>query len=313
MPAPPPPPAATGDLEITCQTCGARIVVEARLRTAECPYCASHSVVERPPSPDRPEPAFVLAFTVERERASARLGAWLKSRGLFAHSGLKQAVVGSTRGVYLPAYLYGARARADYRAQIGENYTETETYTTTDSKGKSVTRTRTVVKTEWRSLSGLRDSYVLDVVVTASRGVPNQELEAIEPFDLRALRRYSPALLSGWIAEEPSLLREQCVAQAHGEAEDGIGRELDGFMPGDSHRALEYRVAVEDETADLVLLPLWVFAVRYAEDKPPVRILLNGQTGSIGGRVPLSAIKITLAILFVLTLVAALVLVLSRS
>ena len=220
---------------------------------------------------------------------------------------------GSTRGVYLPAYLYGARARADYRAQIGENYTETETYTTTDSKGKSVTRTRTVVKTEWRSLSGLRDSYVLDVVVTASRGVPNQELEAIEPFDLRALRRYSPALLSGWIAEEPSLLREQCVAQAHGEAEDGIGRELDGFMPGDSHRALEYRVAVEDETADLVLLPLWVFAVRYAEDKPPVRILLNGQTGSIGGRVPLSAIKITLAILFVLTLVAALVLVLSRS
>jgi len=73
-----------------------------------------------------------------------------------------------------------------------------------------VRRTRTVTKTEWRSLSGERAEYVTDRVVTASRGLPNRDLEAIEPFDLRALGRYEPALLSGWLAEEPSLSASAC-------------------------------------------------------------------------------------------------------
>ena len=63
--------------------------------------------------------------------------------------------------------------------------------------------------------------------------------------------------------------------------------------------------------ADLVLLPLWVFTLRYHPDREPVRLLINGQTGKASGKVPLSAPKITLAVLLVLGLVALLVLVFS--
>lgn len=296
---------------IRCETCSADLVLEENLRTAECPYCGSSSVVERPPSKDRPTPTFGLGFVLDHEKAVDIARGWLKSRSLFAHSGLKGALIEHTRGVYLPAWLYGARASAEWSASIGENYTVVETYTTTDSKGNTVTRTRTRVKTEWRSLSGDWDAYAIDFVVTASRGVDNASLETIEPFDLRALRRFRPELLAGWMAEEATLTREDCLELARGEANEDVGSRLGRFMPGDSHRNLRYQVQLEDEVADLVLLPLWVFTLRYHPDREPVRLLINGQTGKASGKVPLSAPKITLAVLLVLGLVALLVLVFS--
>ena len=294
------------DLAIDCRTCGAQVVVAADLRTAECPYCASPSVVERPPTADRPAPAFVLGFVVDHARARQIALRWLKTRGFFARSELKRAVPDRVRGVYVPAYLYGAVARSSFEAEIGEDYTTTETYTTTDSKGKSVTRTRTVTKTEWRHLSGRHETWLQDVVVTASKGITNPELEEVEPFDLRALRRYTPAALSGWIAEEPSRTHAACLALAHDESLDRIGRDLESFMPGDSHRDLRYSTSLEDEIADLVLLPVWIFAVRYDEEHPPVRILINGQTGEAWGQAPRSPLKITLAVLLGLGVIALL-------
>ena len=58
-----------------------------------------------------------------------------------------------------------------------------------------------------------------------------------------------------------------------------------------------------------MLLPVWSFAVRYAEDRAPVQILVNGQTGRVGGKVPISAIKVTIAVLFGLAVVGGIALV----
>jgi hypothetical protein len=207
----------------------------------------------------------------------------------------------------LPAYLYGAVASTEYSASIGENYTETETYTTTDSNGKTVTRTRTVTKTEWRSLSGNHSCYVVDVIVSASRGVTNAALEAVEPFDLRALRRYADSFISGWLAEEPSRSKDDCFQLAHDETVSKIGERLTRFMPGDTHRNLQHRTQLSHEVIDLVLLPIWTYAVRYAEDRPPIQILVNGQTGRVGGKIPVSTTKVTVAVIGVLFLIGIVV------
>jgi hypothetical protein len=291
-------------VHIECETCGASLNVAAEQRTATCPYCASPSVIERPASADRPPPAFTLAFTVSRDAARGALQHWLGTRGIFARSGIRTAAIDSMRGVYVPAYIYSALGRSEYHAEIGEDYTETETYTETDSEGKTVTRTRTVTRTEYRDLSGHHAAYIVDVLVTASRGLTNAELEALEPFDLRTLRRYTPALLSGWIAEDPTMLAADSMELARSEAMEKIGRELTAFMPGDSHRNLQYRTTLERETADLVHVPVWVLAVRHDPKEPPLRVLVNGQTTAVIGRAPLSWVKILLAVLVVLAVIA---------
>ncbi len=292
MPAPAAQSASAGS-SLECESCGAVLEVPAGLRTTQCPYCASPAVIETPRSPDVERPTFVLGFVVTQDDALARARKFIRS-SWFAPTAFAKADITLTRGVYVPAYLYTAAADVSYSASIGENYTVVETYTTTNSKGQTVTRTRTKTKTEWRSLTGRWQSYLDDIVVTASRGLANQELEAVEPFDLRALVRYTPKVLSGWIAEDPSIASSECHRVARAEAQDSIAARLAEHMPGNRHRQLEWTTQVAQEDLELVLLPVWVLAVRYDEEKPPVRIIINGQTAALAGSRPRSWLKIGL-------------------
>ncbi|MBN1207120.1 MAG: hypothetical protein JXB05_19700 [Myxococcaceae bacterium] len=279
------------------------------LRTASCPYCAAPSVVERPPSRDRPPPTFALGFVQTPRKAQELARQNLLRRSFWAPSSVRNASVEELRGIYVPAWLYSALAESEFSATIGENYTETETYTTTEN-GRTVTKTRQVTRTEWRPLEGRHAEYIPDVIVTASSGLPNEELEQVEPFDLRGLRRYDDALVAGWISEEPSLPQEQCLEQARAEVQGLLKQRLAAFMPGDSHRNLSYSTRFHQEALVVCLLPVWVLALRHDPKAPPLRFLVNGQTGKVYGRVPVSWVKVSLAVLLALLVVGALFLLL---
>jgi hypothetical protein len=302
-----PPPLQSPGIRLRCQNCGAELVVAEGLRTSRCPYCASPSVVERPPTLDRPAPIFVLGFSFGQKVAQAKVRAWLKRRGPFTISAVRTASLEEVKGVYVPAYLYSATAHSTWSAEIGETYTVSHTETYTDSDGKTQTRTVTRTETEWRHLDGEHATSLTDVLVTASRGLSNAALQEVEPFDLKLLRRYQPALLAGWIAEEPSLGREACLALAQNEAMGEVGRALGRFLPGDRQRALQHQTTLEGESLDLCLVPIWMLAARYHPEKPPVRIVVNGQTGEVSGHAPKSWVKISLAVLLALLLVAGIV------
>lgn len=286
-------------VEISCASCGAKVVVEPLERTARCPYCDSPSVVDRPATRDRPDPIFGIGFAVDRGQAEGLVRAFLGSKKL-APFGLVRAAAEKVEGVYVPAYLYSAVAVSSYAARIGEDYWVTETVR--DSRGRTSIRRRR--KTELFDLQGSHRTYLGDVLVTASRGVSNDELESVEPYGLEELQRYTPGLVAGWSAEEPSLTREECLALARRESSAKVGRLLRAFMPGDSVRGLDHRSEFELESADLAVLPLWVFAMRYAADKPPVRVLVNGQTGRAWGKVPTSWKKVGFIAAVVLGLLA---------
>jgi hypothetical protein len=288
-------------ITLQCQECGAELAL-GQYRTTVCPYCKCPTVVERPAAPDRPNPAFVLPFTVTREHATAAVRHW-QSRLRLVRRSLDRATIEEIKGVYVPAYLYSAICSARYQAEIGENYTVVETYTTTVN-GKTVTRTRTRTVTEWRSLSGEHAAYATDLIVTASRGLPNEELEHIEPFDLRTLRRYGAPLVSGWLVEEPSLTLAECTGLARGEAEQQEAARLAAFMPGDSHRGLTFHMTLRDESIDPILVPVWVLAIRPEPSRPAVRVVANGQSAEVWGPERLSPVKIILWVLAALALIA---------
>jgi hypothetical protein len=289
-----------------CGQCGASLGFTG-VRTETCPYCVSPNFVERPPTANQPRPGFVVAFTGDAAAARRRIDAWLGSRSWFADARIKRARIDALRGIYVPAYLYSAVAHTDYTASIGEHFTQTETRETTDAKGEKTIETRSVTRTEYRPLAGRHLGYVTDVVVSASAGLANAELHAIEPFDLRQLRRYTPALVTGWIAEEFSRDPDDCRRLSRGGAIDEVGLRLRRFMPGDGHSDLAWRTKVEWESLDPILVPIWVLAVRYRDDRAALRVVINGQTGAVAGRVPLTAWKVAVAIAAVVLVAAAVI------
>src|SRR3954469_3982070 len=288
----------------SCDTCGAGLAF-AGVRSETCPYCASPSVVERPPDAGRPRPELVVAFTGDAAAARRQLEHWLGSRSWFADARIRRARVEDLRAVYVPAYLYSAVAHTDYTASIGEQYTEIETRETTDAEGRKKSESRTVTRTEYRPLTGHHVGYVTDVLVSASAGLSDAELTAIEPYDYLHLRRYAPALIAGWIAEEFARDPDDCRRASREAAVDDVGLRLRRFMPGDGHSDLAWRTSVTWESLAPVLVPVWVLAVRYRDDRRPLRVVINGQTGAVAGKVPLAGWKVAMAIAVVTAIAVA--------
>ncbi len=283
-------------LGIQCDSCGARICFEAGQRTTRCPFCDTPFVAIRPAVRDRPQPVFALGFAIDRDSAVKAVRQWLRRQKLTPF-GMKAAAAEAIAGIYLPCHLYSAAATSQYQARIAEDYTRLAV----DQDGAGVRK-----GTEYRDFGGRHATYVSDILVTASRGVSNDELQAIEPFDLSKLCRYSPAVIAGWPSEEPSLSTDDCLRLGRVEGDAAVAALLHDFMPGDGVAALDHKTEFTEESLDHTLVPVWVVAICDHPKRPPVRILVNGQTGKVGGKIPYSYAKIGVVIVSGLVLLAGL-------
>lgn len=67
-------------------------------------------------------------------------------------------------------------------------------------------------------------------------------------------------------------------------------------MPGDSHQMRHLDTRLGSESLEVCLVPVWVLAARYHPEKPPLRVVVNGQSGEVYGKVPISWVKVTLTV-----------------
>ena len=112
---------------------------------------------------------------------------------------------------------------------------------------------------------------------------------------------------TGWAAEEATLSRDEGFQAGRSEAMQKVERKLNSFLPGDSSQLVDFSTVFSEENTDLVLLPIYVFAARYGAGER-LRILVNGQTGEVQGKVPTSAVKVAVAVLIGIVVVASIVL-----
>jgi hypothetical protein len=281
-------------------------------RSYVCPFCDSTYVAEFSPEvTDRQRPEFVIGFAVTREQAQEKFYAWLRDNSWFRPGDLAaQAIADKQRGVYLPFWSFSTLAQSTWSATIGEYWYRTETYTTTDSKGKRVTRTRQVQETEWWPLSGRHHHYHNGYLVSGSRGLPQPEAQRIMPFNLPALNRYDPYFLAGWLCEEYSVSREDALQLSLQEFRRRGQQSIAAFLPGDTHRGLAVDTQFSQINSDLCLLPVYILSYRYQNEL--YRFLVNGQTGKVDGDKPLSWKRILVLVggIAILIAIVALVIVL---
>jgi hypothetical protein len=209
-----------------------------------------------------------------------------------------RALTDTVHGLYIPYWTFDAQVHADWTADSGYYYYESESYT--DSQGKR--QTRQVRKTRWVPSSGSLDHFFDDELVPASKGVQTELLRKIEPFPTTTdLKHYDPGFLSGWVVEQYQI-DLVAAAQHSREIMDGKLRQLCASeVPGDTHRNLEVFPNYSAQTFKHILVPIWVLAYTYGSQR--YQVVVNGYTGSIAGTHPLSWVKITLAILAALIVI----------
>jgi len=283
---------------VKCQSCQAISVFDPERVGQRCDFCGSSALVPYEEVKDTFRPESLLPMKISETQVRDSISRWYGSRW-FAPNKLKRAALTDTvKGLYIPYWTFDAQVHADWTAESGYHYYETETYT--DSEGKI--QTRQVQKTRWEPSSGSLDHFFDDEPVPASRGVQPEMLRGIEPFPTRELVPYQPGFLSGWVVERYQIDLVSAARTAHDEMDAEMRRRCADEVPGDTHRNLEVDTDYSGQTFKHVLFPIWLLTYDYGTRH--FQVVINGSTGAIKGNYPKSWIKITLAVAVVLAAIA---------
>jgi DNA-directed RNA polymerase subunit RPC12/RpoP len=282
---------------VKCQSCQAISVLDASVVGQRCSFCGSAQLVpyEQIKAPISPES--LLPFKISESQVRDSIRQWYGSHWLAPSKLKNSAHTDTVRGVYLPYWTFDAQARADWTAESGYYYYETETYT--DANGRS--QTRQVQKTRWQPSSGSLDHFFDDELVPASRGVNGELLRKIEPFPTKELVPYDPSFLAGWVIEQYQIDLIAAAQNARKQMEQELEGMCDAEVPGDTHRFLNVDADFSGQTFKHVLFPVWLLTFRYGAEN--FQVLVNGYTGTISGKYPLSWVKIFFLILGILILI----------
>lgn len=279
---------------VKCGDCGASTTLKPNVTSDQCPFCGNSLVLSSATSSSLIKPKYLLPFKVDNKAAIEGFRKWVK--GLwFAPNDLMRYANNPDRlnGMYLPYWTYDSFAASSYTGMRGINYTTTESYSTIEN-GKSVSRTRTVTKIMWTPCSGSVTNNFDDVLVVASKSLPEKYANALEPWDLNNLMGYDDKFLSGFKTEAYQVDLKTGFENAKGRMSEEIRKTICRDIGGDHQQVLTVNSHYDNITFKHILLPLWISAYKY--NSKVYRFMINARTGEVQGERPWSWIKITLLV-----------------
>jgi ribosomal protein S27E len=284
-------------LQVQCTGCGSVVAFEPPQVAGACPFCGANIVAQPKAADPLVAPDGLLPFKVPKDQAQTQVRAWLQSRW-FAPSALKRvARQEGIAGLYLPFWAYDADTVSNYTGQRGENYTETETYT--DSDGH--TDTREVQRTRWWPTAGQVSRSFQDVLIAASRSVPEKKLNGLAPWDLESVSPYEPAYLAGFKAQHYQVELPDGFEEAKSVMAKVIDRDVRQDIGGDEQIVDSVQTAYSNTGFRHLLLPVWIGAYRFRNK--PYQVVVNARTGEVQGERPYSSWKIAFLVVGIICLI----------
>ncbi len=295
-------------LLVKCGNCGASTTLPEGVTSDKCPFCASPLVIDKSAGTRVLKPHYVLPFAVRSDQAGGNFRNWLK--GLWFAPGdlvkqVNESGAASLKGLYLPYWAYDADTLTHYSGQRGEYYYVTETY---EENGQR--RTRQVKHTRWYPASGSVDLDFQNVLVSASPSLPQKTATILEPWRMDQLEPFDERFLSGFRSETWQTDAATGYGIAKTKMEPRIRNLICRDIGGDEQIIDRMNVEYRDPALKYILLPVWISSYRYGGKV--YQFVVNACTGEVTGERPWSWVKITLAILAGIALLAVLVILIQQ-
>ena len=287
---------AGAEKEIVCQNCGGHTTFGGTLTATRCPYCATP--IQRDDvhdAPDRLPVDAVLPFQVAEPAAKDVVEKWIKSRWFAPTEFKKYSEAGSFASVYIAYFTFDATADTNYTGERGT------TYTVTVGSGDNQ---RTETRIRWTHASGRVHNSFDDLPVMANIGLDEKKVAALEPWPTQQARPYSAEYVAGHLSRTYDRTAEQCFEPAKQQMEAEIDRTVRRDIGGNQQRVHSKDSRWYDMRFKYLLLPVWLLTVVY--EGKPFQVCINGVSGEVQGRRPISKVKVTLAVLVALIVVVGL-------
>lgn len=257
----------------TCPSCGAELICEHTTAATSCPYCGNPSIV--PGQLDGSlKPDLVIPFKLDKEAATAALKQHYKKRPFLPGTFSSGNQIKKIQGVYVPFWLFNARAYADCCFDASNSISTREgDYIVTRTSHFEVFR------------SGVVDFE--NIPTDASKKMPNDLMDSLEPFDYSGLKPFSPAYLPGYLANKYDVPMEDCTARADARCEktaiDTMREDVSGYQ---IVTARSENVNIRRGRVSYALLPVWIIKTKW--QNRDYLFAMNGQTGKFVGNLPVS-------------------------
>lgn len=266
-----------GSSEEVCANCGAPLEIGEFTSASKCEHCGNYIIFDKRVQ-GMYEPNLILPFRISKEKAKEILKKEFKKKAFTPASFLSEATLNEMEGTYVPFWLY------DYLA----NYSF-------DGEGTKVRTWRSGNKeyTETSYYHVVRDMDIdFDKIpVDASLEMPDGIMDLMEPYDYSVLERFQEKYLSGFLSEvfnEPSgKLEPRAREKAKRDAEALLNETLGQYSTMRTHHK---NLDLNKNGLYYALFPVWVYTYSYRNEKYP--FFINGQTGKVIGKTPLSMQKL---------------------
>lgn len=287
---------------VKCRNCGAETVFDAYVVSDKCPFCGNSNIQEEVITTGI-MPESIIPFKISAEAAIGRYKKWLRGKWL-APSKLRKGVNSQhvqLTGMYVPCWSFDADTSSFYSAMAGEYYYVT-VHRTEIRNGKPVQVAHQERRTRWYPVSGQYYEDFRNYVVDSSVHIDDSMYSRIQPYNLEELTGYKSEYLSGFKAERYSVDLKTGWETAKARLSNFIASGIEAQINADEVRDLRFKTAYNNKKYKHILLPLWFSSFKYKEKT--YGFMINGQTGKVDGKSPLSPWKITALVAGIAALVA---------
>ncbi len=285
---------------VICKSCGAESIYDALQIADVCPYCGSNLVVEAGDT-DAMTPGGVCGFAITVKQAGEKFKKWIKHR-IFAPKEVRKGTIpDSFKGVYLPYWTFDTETTTSYTARYGKTRT-------VRINGKTHTHV------DWYHTSGVYDKLFDDLLISGTDRYDKTAMSKIEPFDTASGKVYKPEYRAGFAAERYSVglnaAWKRGRTKINGILQDNVKDYIKRSYHADRVDSLKISTDYKNVKYKYLMLPVWLSSFRYKEKI--YNFMVNGQTGKVGGKTPVSVWKVALTVTIGLIVTAVIVYLLTK-
>ncbi|MBR2384877.1 MAG: hypothetical protein IKA99_04625 [Clostridia bacterium] len=266
-----------------CGNCGAVVVMSVDEEASICPFCkATH--IAKDGSFQSIRPHMVIPFQFSPQKATEFSKKWARRRLLAPRKFKKNINVDQIKGVYEPCFTFDSNTKSTYHGRVGNKRTRTI------GSGKN---RRTEVYIVYRNVAGDFERFFDDVLIATNENFDQKELNKLSPFRTDMACVYESKFLSGFMADGYRKNLDESWADAKDEIERRIRDMIISRLHCDVVDYLSVSTTHSSVTFKYLLVPVYSMFFRYKKKDYSVRV--NGSTGKVRGKTPISPLRTAIA------------------
>ena len=259
-----------------CPSCGAELICDDTTAASSCPYCGNPTVVPGQ-FHGALRPDYIVPFKLDKEGAKAALKKLYKGKKFLPGAFTQTSKIEKIQGIYVPFWMFDGEATADMAYETTRSHTHVSgDYEVTNTEHFDVRRAGRVAFQK--------------IPVDASKKLPDEHMDAIEPFDYSELKEFSSAYLPGYLADKYDVSVEESSPRADeracNTAADTMRKDVTGY---DTCTEKSRKVNLKRGKVSYAMLPVYLLNIDWKGQK--FLFAVNGQTGKTVGNLPISKAK----------------------